>query len=117
MKTNLIALVALSIASYPALLADVAEGAPFEAPTDLAEQLLGEKKARLADPAPSQKTVKSVKARVLATCDLGVVNDVVELPADLAKQAERDGLVDTDKAAVTYAGSLEQNQPKPKART
>lgn len=115
MKTKLIALVALAVALYPALGADVAEGGSFEAQPDLAEQLLSEGKARLAEPAQA-RPAKTVKARVLATCDYGNANDLVELTTDVAKQAERDGLVDTDKAAVTYAGGLEQNQPKAKAK-
>lgn len=115
MKTKLIALAALAVASYPALGADVADGASFEVQADLAEQLLSEGKARLAEPAQA-KAAKTVKARVLATCDYGNANDLVELASDVAKQAERDGLVDTDKAAVTYAGSLEQNQPKAKTK-
>lgn len=115
MKTKLIALAALAVASYPALGADVAQGGTFEVDSDLAEQLLGEGKARLADPAPS-KVGKPVKVRVLATCDYGNANDVVELSPDVAKQAERDGLVDADKTAVTYAAGLDQNQPKAKPK-
>ncbi|MGQ3001287.1 MAG: hypothetical protein ACT6UH_00635 [Hydrogenophaga sp.] len=117
MKTKLIALAALTAAAYPALVSDVAQGASFEAPTDLAEQLLGEQKAKLADLAPAVKRVKTVKARVLTVCEYGSANDLVEISEDLVKQAEKDGLIDTDKGAVAYAAGLEQNQPKPKAKT
>ena len=116
MKTNLIALVALTVAMYPALAADVAEGGPFEAPTDLAEQLLNEQKAKLADPPPSSKPVKTVKVRVLTVCSYGVANDLAEIPSDLLKQSERDGLVDSDKAAVAYAATLAQNDSKAKPK-
>lgn len=48
---------------------------------------------------------KKVKARVLSHCEHGAPNDVVELPADVAKPL--DGVViDTSPAAVAYADSL-----------
>lgn len=64
-----------------------------------------------AAPAPSQK---KVTARVLRGCQFGACDDVVELPADVAKEAERQGLIDTGKEAVAYARGLDQNKPKPK---
>lgn len=109
MKTKLIALVALAMAEFAFLPADVAAGAEFEVDAADAEPLLTEGKAKLADapPAPPVKA-KTVKARVLTQCSHGAPNDVAELPADVAKQAEKDGLVDTDKAAVAYAMGLKK---------
>lgn len=111
MKTKLIALVALAVAAFPFLQADVAEGAEFEVDANDAEGLLTDGKAKLAA-APQQppKAVKKVKARVLAQCAYGAANDLIELDADEAKAAEAEGLIDTNKAAVQYAASLEQNQ-------
>lgn len=110
MKTKLIALVALAVAAYDFLPADVPAGAEFEVDAAHAEALLTEGKAKLADapltPPPSK--AKTVKARVLMACAHGKPNDVAELLADVAKQAEKDGLVDTDKAAVAYALSLKK---------
>jgi hypothetical protein len=126
MKTKLIALVALAVAVFPFLQADVAEGAEFEVDATDAENLLTDGKAKLANatpaapPAPANatpaappapaKAVKKVKARVLALCAHGVANDLVELDSDEAKAAEAEGLIDTNKAAVQYAASLPQNQ-------
>lgn len=45
-----------------------------------------------------------VKARVLAHCEHGKPDDVIELAPELAKSLE--GVVDTDPAAVKYAESL-----------
>jgi len=117
MKTQLIALVALAMAQHAFLSADVPQGAQFEAdPTD-AEGLLTAGQARLAEAplaatSPSAPTPKdkAVKARVLVACAHGQVDDVAELPSAVAKAAEREGLVDTDKAAVAYAATLPQNK-------
>lgn len=116
MKTKLIALVALAVADYAFLAADVAAGAEFEVEADHAEGLLTASKAKLADPAPAgtpatqAAKAKAVKARVLTACAYGQPNDVAEIPADQVKAAEKDGLVDTDKAAVAYAAGLDQNK-------
>lgn len=115
MKTKLIALVALAMADFAFLQADVAAGAEFEVEADHAEGLLTDGKAKLAEApisAPPAAKVKVVKARVLTDCAYGLANDVAEIPADVAKQAEKEGLVDTDKAAVAYAATLPQNQKK-----
>jgi hypothetical protein len=117
MKTKLIALVALSVAAFPFLAADVPDGAEFEAEPADAEGLLTAGHARLAEPTlastpptpPTQKE-KSIKARVLVACSYGQPDDLVELPAAQVKAAERDGLVDADKAAVAYAAALPQNK-------
>lgn len=60
-------------------------------------------------PAETQP-VKTVKARVLTVCCWGQPNDVAEIPADQAKAAEKEGIVDTNKAAVAYAAGLKQNR-------
>jgi hypothetical protein len=111
MKTKLIALVALAMIDHAYLPADVAAGAEFEVDAGDAEALLTNGKAELAAAplaTPPAKT-KTVKARVLTACQHGQPNDLAELPADVAKQAEKDGLVDTDKAAVAYAMSLKKS--------
>jgi hypothetical protein len=108
MQTKLIALVVLAMAEHAFLKADVAAGAEFEVDPADAEALLAEGKAQLAAAplTPPPAKTKTVKARVLVSCLHGEPNEVAELPADVAKQAEKDGLVDTDKAAVAYALSL-----------
>lgn len=119
MKTKLIALVALAMAAFPFLPADVPDGGEFEADPADAEGLLTAGHARLAEapltattppPAPPVAKEKAVKVRVLVSCAHGQADDLAELPAAVAKAAERDGLVDTDKAAVAYAASLPQNK-------
>lgn len=50
---------------------------------------------------------KNVKARVLVTGQYGEINDLVSLPADVAKTAEESGQIDTSKAAVAYAAILQ----------
>jgi len=47
---------------------------------------------------------KTKKARVLVKCDLGEIDDVVEVDADQEKALA--GVVDTAPAAVKYAESL-----------
>ena len=110
MKTKLIALVALAVAEHAFLAADVAAGAEFEVEADHAEGLLTAGKAKLAEAAPAAAKTKTVKARVLTACAYGQPNDVAEIPADQVKAAEKDGLIDTDKAAVAYAAGLDQNK-------
>lgn len=109
MKTKLIALVALAMADFAFLAADVVAGAEFEVDAGDAEGLLTDGKAKLAKTSPaSTPTIKTVKVRVLADCQHGAPNDVAELPSEVAKQAEKEGLVDSDKSAVTYALSLKK---------
>jgi hypothetical protein len=55
-----------------------------------------------------------IKARVLADCEHGKPNDLVELEEADVKAGEKAGVLDGDKAAVAYAAKLPQNQPKPK---
>lgn len=110
MKTKLIALVALAVADFAFLAADVAAGAEFEVDAGDAEALLTDGKAELAAAplTPQPAKARAVKVRVLVACQHGQPNDVAELPADVAKQAEKDGLVDTDKGAVAYAMGLKK---------
>jgi hypothetical protein len=110
MKTKLIALVTLLVADFAFLAGDVSEGAEFEVEADSAEGLLTAGKAKLADAPIAAVKVKTVKARVLTVCAYGQPNDLAEVPTDLVKAAEKDGLIDTDKAAVKYAAELPQNQ-------
>ena len=60
----------------------------------------------------AKAAAKTIKARVLTDCIHGLANDVVELDTADAKDAEAQGLIDTEKAAVAYAAKLPQNQPK-----
>ena len=113
MNTKLIALVAIAAGTVAAVTADIAAGTVFEVPVDQAEILLTDGKAKLAEEplAPPPKG-KLIKARILADCSHGKCNDVVELPSSLVKQLEADGAADSNKEAVAYAMTLEQNQPK-----
>lgn len=60
--------------------------------------------------AAATTTVKprNIKARVLQACLHGQPDDVVTLAPDVAKVAEAAGQVDTNKAAVAYALSLQK---------
>lgn len=117
MKTQLIALVALAAGLVPGVDAEIAEGATFEVNPDAAEALLTEGKAKLANPTPApagqqSSSTRSVKVRLLADCEHGRADDVVELSTSAAKALEKDGLADSDKSAVAFAVGLPQNQPK-----
>lgn len=46
---------------------------------------------------------KTVKARLLLDCNLGKCNTVLEMTVEAAKQAELNGLVDTNPSAVAAA--------------
>lgn len=63
MKTKLIALVALAVAEYAFLAADVAAGAEFEVEADHAEGLITAGKAKLAEAAPAAAKTKTVPPR------------------------------------------------------
>lgn len=106
MKTKLIALVALAMADFAFLAADVPADAEFEVEADDAEALLTNGRAKLADPPPAApKPAKTVKARVLVCCAYGNPNDLAEVNADEVKAAEANGWIDTSKAAVAYAAN------------
>lgn len=113
MKTKLIALVALAAGAVAGWEQPIAEGEPFEVSPEVAEGLLTEGKAKLADAAlaaPAASAGKSVKVRVLVGCEVGQPDDVVEVSAGAVKLLEKEGLVDSEKAAVAFAASLPQNQ-------
>ena len=113
--TKLIALAAIAAGVLSTDSPEVLEGQSFEADPTVAETLLTEGKAKLAEPTPSeaskpQKAAKRIKVRLLVDSPYGNCNDVVELePAD-AKAAEAAGLADPGKEAVAYALTLEQNK-------
>lgn len=112
--SKLIALVALAAGAVAGITEDLQEGAEFEVAPDVAEPLLNAGQAKLVSPAlapppPPATKEKAVKVRVLTACAHGVADDVVELPASVAKAAAADGLVDADKAAVAYALSLKKS--------
>lgn len=112
MKTKLIALVALAVADFAFLVSDVAAGAEFEVDTDHAEGLLTDGKAKLLDAplSPAAAKTKTVKVRVLTACEYGEPNDLADIPTEALKQAEKDGKVDSNKAAIAYAADLPQNK-------
>ena len=105
--TKLIALAVIAAGVIAVDSAEVLAGTTFEVAPDAAEPLLTQGLAKLADEplAPVSKP-KSVKVRVLVACAHGQPDDVVTLPADVAKLAEEGGQVDSNKAAVAYAMSL-----------
>lgn len=82
---------------------------PDDAANKLIEQGLAKEVEGPADsaPAPTKKGAKAVRGRVLSDCALGKVNAVVELPADIARQHEKEGVLDTNAAAVAYALTLQ----------
>lgn len=110
------ALIALAVIAAGAIAADSAAidpGTKFEAADDVADKLITDGMAKLAEaPAPQpSKPAKRTKARLLVDSAFGNVNDVVELEAAQLKQAEADGIADGSKEAVAYAMTLEQNKP------
>ncbi len=116
MGIKLIALMALlSITLIDGTVQDVAEGAEFEVAQADADALIADGKAKVAEasltpPATPPAKGKSVKVRLLVGCEYGQANDVVSLSAADAKEAEKQGLADTNKEAVAYALTLPQNQ-------
>jgi hypothetical protein len=109
--TKLIALTLIAATACAELVADVAEGAAFEVSPEAAEPLLTAGLAALeAEPLTPPVKTKSVKARVLVGCFIGLPDDVVTLSSADAKAAQAEGLVDTNKDAVAYALTLAQPQ-------
>ena len=107
--TKLIALAVIAAGAIAANSPEIAEGTAFELPPETAEPLLTQGLAKLADEpfAPPATKGKSIKVRVLMACPHGQPDEVVSLPADVAKVAEEAGQVDSNKAAVAYAASLQ----------
>jgi hypothetical protein len=110
--TKLIALALIAAGTTASIATDIQPGEAFEISPEDAEPLLTNRLAQLAEPSltPAVRT-KSVKVRVLMACPHGQPDDVITLNADIAKQAEVAGQVDTTKAAVAYAMTLPQNNP------
>lgn len=111
--TKLIALAVIAAGAVAGIDTEIQKGATFEVAPELADQLVSEGKAKLAD-APTTKD-RTVKARLLIDCEHGRCNDVVDLPTGVVKSLVASGAADDDKGAVGYAISLPQNQPKSKA--
>lgn len=116
MGIKLIALMLLTgITLIDGTVQDIAEGAEFEVAQAAADVLIAEGKAKVAEasltpPAAPPAKGKPVKVRLLTSCEYGDANDVVTLSAAEAKEAEKQGLADSNKDAVTYALTLPQNQ-------
>lgn len=66
--------------------------------------------AAAAKDAAESKKGRPTKARLLQDCEHGKPNDLVTLPEGEAKALETAGVLDTHKAAVAYAATLDQNQ-------
>lgn len=110
---NLIALALIAAATYAADQPEIAKDAPINGvPDEIADKMIADGVAKLAEPERTGKAAKKTQARVLVDCSHGKANDVAELDAATLKTAEAAGLVDSDKAAVAYALTLDQNKPK-----
>jgi hypothetical protein len=75
-----------------------------------ADRVAAEEAAAKAAAEAAAKKGRPVKARLLQACAHGQANDLVTLPEAEAKTLEAAGILDTHKAAVAYAATLEQNQ-------
>jgi hypothetical protein len=105
---KLIALALIAAGALAANSAEVAKGASFEAPDDVAADLI--KQGLAKEDAPAAAVVKTTKVRLLMSSHLGNANDVVDIPTADVKGAEASGTADSAKAAVAYAMTLPQNQ-------
>ena len=120
MIVKLIALAAIAAGVFAPEQNAIAEGEAFELEAALAEKAIADGIAKAEEagtgkstkPATQAKAEKLTKVRVLVDCAHGRANDVAELPASAVKAAEAEGMVDSSADAVTYAGTLQQNQPK-----
>lgn len=113
----MIKLIALAVIAAGAIALDSAEipaDTVFEVRQEDADTLIAQGLAKLAEESlqdapqdsPKSPPVKTISARVLLACAYGQPDEVVTLPVDVAKQAEKAGQVDTNKAAVAYAKTL-----------
>lgn len=110
---NLIALALIAAAAYAPEQPEFAKGAELNGvPDEIADKMIADGVAKLAEPEKAGKAAKKTSVRVLVDCSHGKANDVVELDAGVLKTAEAAGLVDSDKSAVAYAQGLDQNKPK-----
>ena len=116
MGIKLIALMLLTgITLIDGTVQDIAEGAEFEVAQADADALIADGKAKVAEasltpPSTPPTKAKPLKVRLLVDCEFGKANDVVTLAAAEAKEAEKQGLADSNKDAVAYALTLPQNQ-------
>lgn len=111
MSKSLIAIAVIAAATFAADQAEIPFGASFDAPDDVADKLIADGQAKLAEPPPAKAT-KAMRVRLLVGNEHGKPNDLVELPSDVAKALVKAGDADDDKAAVAYAAALPQNQKK-----
>lgn len=134
---QLIALLAIAAGKYGESQPAFAQGEKFPAQDDLADQIVKAGDAKLDETDPSNaplagtrassgagagtdgdgkasKGGKRAKVRLLVDSALGNANDVVEVDSGEIKSLEKDGIADSDKAAVAYALTLEQNKPAPR---
>lgn len=129
-KPKLVAYIALAIITFAG--AELQAGALFRAEPDQVKDLLdatkireatqaevdqheADQKAAEAAAANAAKANKKVEARVLVDCAHGRAGEPVALDPDVAKTAEREGLVDTNAAAVKYAKAEAAAKAKAKA--
>ncbi|RYF02367.1 MAG: hypothetical protein EOO32_00150 [Comamonadaceae bacterium] len=115
MKKSLIALAVIAAYTLGATQQEeLPVGAAFDAPDDIADKLIADGQARLADTAEKQpqakQSTKPIEARLLIDGEHGRANDLVTLPMDVVKQLVKDAAADDSKAAVAYAKDLPQNQ-------
>lgn len=106
---SLISLAVIAAATLSAEQPEFSAGTPFEASDEQADQLIAQGLAKPADEPQTSK--RAAKVRVLVDCSYGHADDVVTLPAATIKAAQSAGLVDSDKDAVAYALTLDQNKP------
>lgn len=111
MSKTLIALAAIVAGAIAADSAEVAAGATFEAPDDVADKLIAAGQAKPADEAKPAKAGKKTRVRLLVDSAYGNCNDVVEVDAGDVKKLEADGLASGAKGEVDYALTLPQNKP------
>jgi len=112
---KLIALAALSaITLLSGATKDIAQDEAFEVDQPTGDALIAEGSAKV-DPGPSPAATtkaKSVQARLLIDSEHGKCNDVVNLPPEVVKELESQKAADSNKAAVAYALTLDQNKKK-----
>ncbi|MFN3375235.1 MAG: hypothetical protein ACK40S_01610 [Burkholderiaceae bacterium] len=117
-KVTLVALAAIAAGTLAADQPEILAGDQFDVSDSVAATLVAEGKAQAVAPATPARSGKPVRVRLLADSEHGRANDVAELLPEVARALVKAGLADDDKAAVSYAATLPQNQPKAKsART
>ncbi|WP_295378374.1 hypothetical protein [uncultured Pseudacidovorax sp.] len=106
MSKSLIALAVIAAGAIAVDSQEVAVGAKFDAPDDVADKLVAAGQAKLAE----VKSAKKIKVRLLVDSALGNCNDVVDVEGSDVKKLEADGLASSAKGEVDYALSLPQNK-------